>query len=55
MKIFSWYSKLIKLFQNGKQTKCSSRLDVLQRLNSSCVLFVHDFAMKFLPSRYREA
>ena len=32
-----------------------SRLDVLQCLNSSCVLIVQDFAMKFLPSRYREA
>lgn len=32
-----------------------SRLDVLQSLNSTCVLIVQDFAMKFLPSRYREA
>ena len=32
-----------------------SRLDVLQSLNSSSVLIVQDFAMKFMPSRYREA
>ena len=32
-----------------------SRLDVPQSLNSSCVLIVQDFAMKFPPSRYREA
>lgn len=32
-----------------------SRLDALQSLDSSCVLIVQDFAMKFMPSRYREA
>lgn len=32
-----------------------SRLDLLQSLNSSSVLIVQDFAMKFMPSRYREA
>lgn len=32
-----------------------SRLDILQCLNSSSALIVQDFAMKFLPSRYREA
>jgi len=31
------------------------RLDILQSLNSSSVLIVQDFAMKFMPSRYREA
>lgn len=31
------------------------QLDVLKSLNSSCVLIVQDFAMKFLPSRCREA
>ena len=31
------------------------RLDILQSLNSSSVLIVQDFAMKFMPSHYREA
>ena len=31
------------------------RLDILQRISSSSVLIVQDFAMKFIPTRYREA
>lgn len=32
-----------------------ARLDLLQSLDSTSVLIVQDFAMKFMPSRYREA
>lgn len=32
-----------------------SRVNVLQSLDSSTVLIVQDFAMKFMPCRYREA
>ena len=32
-----------------------TRLYILQRMSSSSVLIVQDFAMKFIPTRYREA
>ena len=39
--------------RSAHQDTC--RLDILQRMSSSSVLIVQDFAMKFIPTRYREA
>jgi hypothetical protein len=36
-------------------TQDESRLDVLRRLDQSSVLITNDWAMKFLPQKYRES
>ena len=60
MKSNSYCKKQSEPFQNGNRTSSEvcidcSRLNVLQSLDFSSVLIVQDFAMKFMPSWYREA
>lgn len=47
--IESWKSHLLRSVQQDK-----ARTDILQRLDESSVLITQDWAMKFLPQKYRE-
>lgn len=44
-----------KVHQLRSAHQDTGRLDILQRMSSSSMLIVQDFAMKFIPTRYREA
>ena len=48
--ILSWKSHILRSTNQDRV-----RLDVLEQLDEKNILIVNDWAMKFLPQRYRES
>lgn len=48
--IWSWKSHLLRSVNED-----SARVEILEKLDKSTVLFLQDWAMKFLPRKYRES
>ena len=51
--ILAWKSHLLRSV--NQETQDAARVDVVDSLDESSVLLVQDWAMKFLPRKYRES